>query len=158
MSDAKTPRPPSDRGQGRKPLPPELKTKLRSVRLTPVHWSIYDALGGAQWMRETLDAENITLERSEALKDASSIGHAAEIVTHGSAIFTPEELAGQYAWEAAIALYGRPLDVREHDLSAHLELLQHAGARVDWATALKVACRWRIQAIISASQAQAEHD
>lgn len=158
MSDTKTPRPPSDRGQGRKPLPSELKTKLRSVRLTAAHWSIYDALGAAQWLRTTLEAENLAPERSEALKDARSIGHAAEIVTHGSAMFTPEELAGQYAWEAAIAHCERPIDVREHNLSAHLEFLQDAGASVDWTTALKVACRWRIQAIISASPAQVKRE
>ena len=109
-------------------------------------------------MRETLDTANIAPERSEALKDARSIQHAAEIVTHGTAIFTPEELAGQYAWEAAIAHCERPIDVREHDLSAHLEFLQDAGASVDWTTALKVACRWRIQAIISASPAQVKRE
>ena len=49
------PRPPSDRGQGRKPLPPEQRAVSRSVRLTPAQWEQYAGLGGADWLRAAIE-------------------------------------------------------------------------------------------------------
>jgi hypothetical protein len=52
MSDK---RPPNDRGQGRKPLPPEEKVRVRTVRMTDEQWAKFSALGGAAWLRERID-------------------------------------------------------------------------------------------------------
>lgn len=49
------PRPPSDRDQGRKPLPPEQRTERRSLRLTPAQWALFRTLGGNRWLRSLLD-------------------------------------------------------------------------------------------------------
>jgi len=46
--------PPSDRGQGRKALPPEDKAMVRSLRLTAAHWEKFRALGGIAWMRAAI--------------------------------------------------------------------------------------------------------
>ncbi len=73
--------------------------------------------------------------RSTALDFAANIEHAAAIVTDGTAMFTPEALAGQYAADAAIqAGYTAP-----DCLAAHLEHLADAGAKFDAAEALGVA-------------------
>jgi hypothetical protein len=53
MTDAK--RPPNDRGQGRKPLPPEQKATVGSIRLTPAQWEKFAALGGVAWLRQKID-------------------------------------------------------------------------------------------------------
>jgi hypothetical protein len=49
------PRPPNDRGQGRKPLPPADKLVVGSVRLSPAQWEKLEKLGGAKWLRERID-------------------------------------------------------------------------------------------------------
>lgn len=63
--------------------------------------------------------------RSNALDFASSIQHAAAIVTEGTAMFTPEELAGQYAADCAKQA-GHP---DADSIAAHLEFLADAGAK-----------------------------
>lgn len=48
-------RPPSDRGQGRKPLPPEARAVVGSIRLTREHWAKFAQLGGIAWLRAKLE-------------------------------------------------------------------------------------------------------
>lgn len=47
-------RPMSDRGQGRKPLPPEEQTKPRSVRLTDARWEKLKRLK-SEWLNKAID-------------------------------------------------------------------------------------------------------
>ena len=47
-------RAPADRGQGRKPLPPEEQSIVGSVRLTAAQWERFKALGGVAWLRAAL--------------------------------------------------------------------------------------------------------
>lgn len=47
-------RPPNDRGQGRKALPPEEATKPRSVRLNDARWAKLKLLGTA-WLEARID-------------------------------------------------------------------------------------------------------
>jgi hypothetical protein len=47
-------RPMGERGQGRKPLPPEEQTKPRSVRLTDVRWEKLKLLG-SEWLNKAID-------------------------------------------------------------------------------------------------------
>ncbi|MCY1552341.1 hypothetical protein D9M68_887330 [compost metagenome] len=47
-----------DRGQGRKPLPPEEKTKPRSVRLTDTRWDKLKLLG-SEWLNKAIDEGKI---------------------------------------------------------------------------------------------------
>lgn len=76
------------------------------------------------------------MDRSTALDFAGSIERAAEIVTEGTAFFTPAQLAGQYAFEAARdAGYGTD----EETMEAHLEFLREAGATFDAAAAIEAA-------------------
>lgn len=56
MSDDKPKRPPSDRGQGRKPTPPEEKLIGKSVRMTVSQWIKFDELGGGEWLRAAVEA------------------------------------------------------------------------------------------------------
>lgn len=44
----------NDRGQGRKPLPPDEQTKPRSIRLTDAEYEKLTALGGAAWVRDKI--------------------------------------------------------------------------------------------------------
>ena len=44
-------RPPNDRGQGRKPLPPEEVSTVGPIRLTAAEWAKFRALGGIKWLR-----------------------------------------------------------------------------------------------------------
>lgn len=44
----------NDRGQGRKPLPDDQRTKPYSVRLTEAEYAKFIALGGAVWLREKI--------------------------------------------------------------------------------------------------------
>ena len=44
----------SDRGQGRKPLPPDEQTKPRSVRLNDERWEKLKRLGSA-WLNKAID-------------------------------------------------------------------------------------------------------
>ncbi len=48
------PRPPNDRGQGRKPLKPEDRATVGSVRLTAAEWAKFRLLGGVAWLRGTI--------------------------------------------------------------------------------------------------------
>lgn len=47
-------RPPAERGQGRKPLPPEDRAVVHSLRLTAAQWAKFQALGGTAWLRAAL--------------------------------------------------------------------------------------------------------
>ena len=48
-------RPPSDRGQGRKPLSPSGELmKPRHIRMNDAEWAKCLALGGAAWVREKI--------------------------------------------------------------------------------------------------------
>ena len=47
-------RPMSDRGQGRKPTPPEEQTKPRSVRLNDARWEKLKRLG-SEWLSKAID-------------------------------------------------------------------------------------------------------
>ena len=49
-------RPPNDRDQGRKPLPPEQRTIIKSCRLTAGGWVKYTELGGNKWLAEAVEA------------------------------------------------------------------------------------------------------
>lgn len=83
------------------------------------------------------------MERSTAFDFAGSIERAAEIVTEGTAFFSPEHLAAQYAFDAA------ELDgafTAEDVLAAQLDFLAEAGARFDYAQALKIAMKFAAQA------------
>ena len=51
-----TKRPPNDRGQGRKALPPELRTVIKSCSLTPDGWRKYADLGGNKWLSQAVEA------------------------------------------------------------------------------------------------------
>lgn len=55
MNEATTKRPPNDRGQGRKPLPPDERARVGSIRLTPAQWEKLALLGGVAWLREKID-------------------------------------------------------------------------------------------------------
>jgi hypothetical protein len=47
------------RGQGRKPLQAGEDTVTVSLRLTPAQREKLDALGGARWIRQKIDAETV---------------------------------------------------------------------------------------------------
>ena len=51
-------RPPNDRGQGRKDLPPELRTITRSCRLTPEGWERFVELGSNKWLAEAVERDH----------------------------------------------------------------------------------------------------
>ena len=48
-------RPPNDRGQGRKPLPPDERLIVRSIRLKAGQWEKLARLGGVEWVRAKID-------------------------------------------------------------------------------------------------------
>jgi hypothetical protein len=52
-------RPPSDRGQGRKPLSPEDHTVTVSLRMTQAQREKLTLLGGAPWVREKIDKAKV---------------------------------------------------------------------------------------------------
>lgn len=45
------------KGAGRKPLPPEERGKVTSIRLTAVQRQRFIALGGVDWLRQQLDRQ-----------------------------------------------------------------------------------------------------
>jgi hypothetical protein len=47
------------RGQGRKPLQAGEDTVTVSLRVTPAQREKLDALGGARWIRQKIDAETV---------------------------------------------------------------------------------------------------
>jgi hypothetical protein len=47
-------RPPNDRGQGRKPSPPDDATKPRSIRLNNARWEKLKRLG-SEWLAKAID-------------------------------------------------------------------------------------------------------
>ncbi len=53
-------------GGGRKALPPELKTFSTSIRLTEEQNAKFMALGGAEWLRKSLNAMHINTTNNEA--------------------------------------------------------------------------------------------
>ena len=58
-------RPPGDRGQGRKPIAPEERAIVKSLRLKPAHWAMYDELGGVDWLRPALESAHKRLKKAE---------------------------------------------------------------------------------------------
>jgi hypothetical protein len=48
-------RPPNDRGQGRKALPPAEKLVVITARVSPAQREKLRLLGGAAWLRERID-------------------------------------------------------------------------------------------------------
>jgi len=89
------------------------------------------------------------MNRSTALDFARSIEHAAEIVTEGTAMFSPEDLAGQYAFDAAReADWGLDSDT----LKAHLGFLADAGGQFASSEALKIAEAFAAQHLADAAQ------
>ena len=49
------PRPPNDRGQGRKPISPDGERMMpRQVRMTDALWEKCKRLGGGQWVRDRI--------------------------------------------------------------------------------------------------------
>ena len=52
--ETKNPRPPADRGQGRKALPHGEKKKPRSLSLKPSDWERFDAIGGQKWFESAV--------------------------------------------------------------------------------------------------------
>lgn len=56
MTTETTPkRPPNNRGQGRKPKPPDQRMVVVPLRMTPHQKEKLTALGGAKWVRDRLD-------------------------------------------------------------------------------------------------------
>ena len=53
-----TKRPPNDRGQGRKALPPELRMVIRSCRLTFEGWEKFVELGSSKWLAEAVERDH----------------------------------------------------------------------------------------------------
>lgn len=83
-----------------------------------------------------------TIDRCPILDGAGSLEQAAKIVTQGSAMFSPDHLAGQYAFVAAAqAGFGFETDT----LEAHLEILRDAGAEFDTPAAIIVARQFAAQ-------------
>jgi len=78
----------------------------------------------------------MNIERSIAFDYVFDIAAAARIVTAGTSSHTPEQLAAQYALEAARES-GYAVDADA--LSAHLDFLVDAGAVFDPAAALQIA-------------------
>lgn len=58
MKTAK-PRPPSDRGQGRKPLKEDVETLVVGVRLLPEQKEKLSTLGGPTWVRKMIDKAKV---------------------------------------------------------------------------------------------------
>lgn len=77
-------------------------------------------------------------KRSSALEHVASIERAAEIVTEGTAMFSPEQLAGQYAHEACKEADSGDC-TNASEISAHLDFLKEAGAQFDQAEAMTYA-------------------
>lgn len=84
----------------------------------------------------------MTAQRSTALDFAGSIEAAAAIITEGTSMFTPEQLAGQYAWDAAEQA-GYSMD--DEAFIAHLDFLIDAGAKFDAGRALMCAVEFNIE-------------
>ena len=82
------------------------------------------------------------MERSNAFDYLGSINSAAEVVTEGTAMFSPEQLAGQYAFDAAKQA---DCGFDAATLEAHLDLLEEAGAKFDRPAALQVAQEFAAQ-------------
>jgi hypothetical protein len=63
MTDPKpNPRPPGDRGQGRKALPPDEFRRVVAIRLSEPERTKYEALGGAQWVRAQIKKAKLPKE------------------------------------------------------------------------------------------------
>jgi hypothetical protein len=58
--ETKEPRPPSDRGQGRKPIKAGSETVTVSLRMTAEQRDKLAKLGGAIWVRERIDKAKLT--------------------------------------------------------------------------------------------------
>ena len=79
------------------------------------------------------------MKRSIALDNAGSIEQAAAIVSEGTAFFSSNQLAGQYAFEAAKEAGD---GFAYESLVFHLECLADAGADFDAVEAVKIAERF----------------
>jgi len=72
-----------------------------------------------------------------------TVEHAAEVITNGTSSFTPEQLAGWYAFDAALdAAFG----FEDGNISNHLDFIRGVGANFDHS-----------QAMIAARQYAAQH-
>jgi len=79
------------------------------------------------------------MEKSYLLQECKTISEAAKLVTNGTAMFTSEQLAGQYAFEAA----SDGDDLSDDSLIAHLDVLLYDGdAEFDPTEALAIAKQW----------------
>lgn len=58
----KAPRPPEDRGQGRRKLPESERRVGRSLRLKPASWEVFDEVGGTRWLEAALELAKKTLQ------------------------------------------------------------------------------------------------
>lgn len=79
---------------------------------------------------------------SQALQNCHSATHVAEIINGGgTAFYTAEQIAGQYAFDAARdAGYG----LADENLEAHLEFIRSEGARFDWSGAMEEAKKFAV--------------
>lgn len=75
--------------------------------------------------------------QSNLLNECRTIEQAAALVTSGTAMFTSEQLAAQYAIQATREGEGNVNDA--HDLEAHLNFLSEAGAKFDRYKAVQIA-------------------
>lgn len=83
------------------------------------------------------------MNRSTAIDHAGTIERAAEIVTAGTSMFTPEQLAGQYAFDATRQGEGNTNNTQ--DVTAHLDALADAGAVFNYSEALDTAMEFAKQ-------------
>lgn len=75
--------------------------------------------------------------QSNLLNECKTIKQAAALVTNGTAMFTSEQLAAQYAIQATREGEGNINEA--HDLEAHLDFLSEAGAKFDHYKTLQIA-------------------
>ena len=99
----------------------------------------------------------MTTDRSTAFDFAGSIEAAAEIVTEGTVFFTPEQLAGQYGYEASVEGCDE-MPVLDDAIEAHMEFLKEAGAQFDAAAALAHAKVLRAEAQAAEQQDELSSD
>lgn len=85
------PRPPHDRGQGRKPLPAALRTQAKTVRLTPAGWEQFRALGGNQWLASAVKRAFARQQRTSAAPAADAPLSAA-LLARGASLKNKNKL------------------------------------------------------------------
>lgn len=63
-SKTTAPRPPADRGQGRPKLPDAERRTLRSIRLRPAQWEVFNEVGGVRWLEDALELAKKSIQRA----------------------------------------------------------------------------------------------